>query len=64
MKNFLLLFVFTSFILTASSQSSPSVFEMNERLGRGINMGNTFEAPQKQLGEILGSLNILSVLLL
>lgn len=47
MKNFLLLFVFTSFILTASSQSSPSVFEMNERLGRGINMGNTFEAPSE-----------------
>jgi aryl-phospho-beta-D-glucosidase BglC (GH1 family) len=30
---------------TAPAQSRQHAFEMNERLGRGINMGNMFEAP-------------------
>lgn len=31
----------------AFSQNRQPAFEMNERLGRGINMGNTFEAPSE-----------------
>lgn len=31
----------------AFSQNRVPAFEMNERLGRGINMGNTFEAPSE-----------------
>ena len=31
--------------LTASAQDRQDAFDMNERLGRGINMGNMFEAP-------------------
>jgi len=32
---------------TASAQNRLPAFEMNEKLGRGINMGNTFEAPSE-----------------
>ncbi len=32
---------------TLQSQTAPDAFEMNERLGRGINMGNAFEAPDE-----------------
>ncbi len=39
----ILLFCFAS--LTAWSQTRQPAYEMNERLGRGINMGNSFEAP-------------------
>lgn len=31
----------------AFSQNRQPAFEMNERLGRGVNMGNTFEAPSE-----------------
>lgn len=31
--------------LTSTAQNRLPAFEMNERLGRGINMGNSFEAP-------------------
>lgn len=40
---FLLLSVF--FTITSFAQENTTAFEMNERLGRGINMGNAFEAP-------------------
>lgn len=32
-------------LFTAHGQNREAAFEMNERLGRGINIGNTFEAP-------------------
>lgn len=44
----LITFVFTLFILvTAFAQERKKAFEINERLGRGINMGNAFEAPSE-----------------
>jgi aryl-phospho-beta-D-glucosidase BglC (GH1 family) len=33
--------------ILASAQNRLPAFEMNERLGRGINMGNSFEAPSE-----------------
>ncbi|HEY5919229.1 MAG TPA: cellulase family glycosylhydrolase [Chryseolinea sp.] len=33
---------------TATAQNRAPAFEMNERLGRGINMGNCFEAPSEE----------------
>ena len=33
--------------LTCQSQNRIQAFEMNERLGKGINMGNSFEAPSE-----------------
>lgn len=33
--------------LTVTAQNRIPAFEMNERLGRGINMGNSFEAPSE-----------------
>jgi endoglucanase len=46
MKKLLFLLTFTICLsgLPLSGQNSPA-FEMNKRLGRGINIGNTFEAP-------------------
>jgi endoglucanase len=43
-KIFILSFVLFS-ILPSHAQLRESAFAMNERLGRGINMGNCFEAP-------------------
>jgi endoglucanase len=44
LKNILVLtFLFAS--LSALAQNRQPAFEMNARLGRGINMGNSFEAP-------------------
>lgn len=46
MKNlFTLLFVLTFFILSA--QTREHAFEVNKKLGRGINYGNMFEAPSE-----------------
>jgi aryl-phospho-beta-D-glucosidase BglC (GH1 family) len=41
----LLLIVFFHF--NVSAQTRESAFQLNERLGRGINMGNCFEAPSE-----------------
>jgi endoglucanase len=42
---FLILLCFFLNIGLASGQDRTAAFEMNSRLGRGINIGNTFEAP-------------------
>lgn len=43
-----LVVVFMMFIsVIVSGQNRVPAFEMNERLGRGINMGNSFEAPSE-----------------
>ncbi len=43
--------LFTILVLTAAratqGQQRQAAFEMNQRLGRGINIGNTFEAPSE-----------------
>lgn len=39
------LLLFTGSALVLPAQNRLPAFEMNERLGRGINIGNTFEAP-------------------
>lgn len=46
MKTFLLLIGCVAYSLSMASQPATA-FEINERLGRGINMGNTFEAPSE-----------------
>jgi aryl-phospho-beta-D-glucosidase BglC (GH1 family) len=45
----ILLLVLISFLIHAVgiAQNRIPAFEMNDRLGRGINMGNTFEAPSE-----------------
>jgi len=45
MKRIFLLLIFAGIFSHLKSQEPPNAFEMNERLGRGINMGNAFEAP-------------------
>jgi endoglucanase len=35
-------------LISATAQNRAPAFEMNERLGRGINMGNCFEAPSEE----------------
>ncbi len=47
MKTFLLLIGCVGLSLSMASQQPATAFEINERLGRGINMGNTFEAPSE-----------------
>ncbi len=47
MKTFLLLIGCVGLSLSMTSQHPATAFEINERLGRGINMGNTFEAPSE-----------------
>ena len=48
MKSFLYgLSFMLSVIFSASAIDSGSAFEINNRLGRGINIGNTFEAPSE-----------------
>ena len=37
------------FFATSQAQSRLPAFKMNERLGRGINMGNSFEAPTETI---------------
>ena len=44
---FVFLFVGLS-VLFVTAQNRLPAFEMNERLGRGINMGNCFEAPSEE----------------
>jgi len=44
---FVFLFVGLS-VLCVTAQNRLPAFEMNERLGRGINMGNCFEAPSEE----------------
>jgi len=38
-------FIFFLFIFTLGAQNRDQAFEINEKLGRGINYGNMFEAP-------------------
>ncbi len=40
-------FTFLFFGIIASGQQREAAFEMNQQLGRGINMGNAFEAPSE-----------------
>src|SRR5688572_1812502 len=44
----LMLMLVVVWTLTAIAQDRLPAFEMNDRLGRGINMGNTFEAPSEE----------------
>lgn len=64
MKKPFLLFLAALIIIGVGScwaQDRAPAFEMNERLGRGINMGNSFEAPSETEWEIPGNLNILKL---
>lgn len=47
MKISLLTFLFLFFASPLFAQERAPAFRMNERLGRGINMGNAFEAPSE-----------------
>lgn len=47
MKNLLLLIFTITFTLNILAQDRTKAFEVNNRLGRGINMGNAFEAPSE-----------------
>ena len=47
MKQILLSAILLLLSLAVSAQENRSAFEMNKRLGKGINMGNTFEAPSE-----------------
>lgn len=47
MKRILLSFSLIIFSLSSIAQQRSKAFEMNDRLGRGINMGNAFEAPDE-----------------
>lgn len=42
-----LAFIFIVLSITSMAQNRLPAFEMNERLGRGVNMGNCFEAPSE-----------------
>ena len=44
-KRFFLVLALNLAFLNLSAQNRLPAFEMNERLGRGVNMGNAFEAP-------------------
>jgi endoglucanase len=45
MKNFAFAIVMAFLTISVNAEEPPTAFEINERLGRGINMGNAFEAP-------------------
>lgn len=45
--NYKLLFIIALFTLAAYAQNREHAFEVNQRLGRGINFGNMFEAPSE-----------------
>jgi endoglucanase len=45
MKNFAFAIVMAFLTISISAEEPPTAYEINERLGRGINMGNAFEAP-------------------
>lgn len=45
MKNLIILVAFTAMIFS-NSFAQNRAFEMNSRLGMGVNLGNTFEAPE------------------
>jgi endoglucanase len=45
MRKLIILLTIALTTLSAQSQERTAAFEMNRRLGRGINMGNAFEAP-------------------
>ena len=49
MKTKKLIFVclIMSFSLSLAAQGDSPAFKMNKRLGRGVNIGNTFEAPSE-----------------
>lgn len=47
MKKFITLLIAIVVILSVTAQERKKAFEINERLGRGINMGNAFEAPSE-----------------
>ena len=45
MRRYFLVAIVLFFSIDARTQDRIPAFEMNERLGRGVNMGNSFEAP-------------------
>lgn len=47
MKKYFLLGLIICSCLTLFSQNKEQAFEINKRLGRGVNIGNTFEAPSE-----------------
>jgi aryl-phospho-beta-D-glucosidase BglC (GH1 family) len=47
MKNSITLFILVIITLTITAQNSEKAFEINGKLGRGINYGNMFEAPSE-----------------
>ena len=47
MKNLIIATFVLLFCISATAQTRTKAFEINERLGRGINMGNAFEAPSE-----------------
>src|SRR5262245_37869667 len=47
MLRLLLLLLICTDVTFSVAQNREPAFEMNQRLGRGINMGNTFEAPSE-----------------
>ena len=47
MKNLYLITIILLLNLSAYAQGREAAFDMNKRLGRGINMGNAFEAPSE-----------------
>jgi endoglucanase len=49
MKNLLLLLLLLILQPVLNAQERTAAFDMNKRLGRGINMGNAFEAPTETL---------------
>jgi endoglucanase len=48
MRRLLLTLFFLILILKFSEGQQPNAFEINQNLGRGINMGNAFEAPSEE----------------
>jgi endoglucanase len=48
MMRLLITLIFFSLFIVATSQHRETSFEMNRQLGRGINMGNAFEAPTEE----------------
>jgi aryl-phospho-beta-D-glucosidase BglC (GH1 family) len=47
MKNSITLFILVIITLTVTAQNREKAFEINGKLGRGINYGNMFEAPSE-----------------
>lgn len=48
MSRLILMVLLMGNCISLFAQEQPTAFEINQRLGRGINMGNTFEAPSEE----------------